>query len=139
MITKRVFAGAVFALVAVFALRAGVVSAHHSRSHYESDDKQRILKGTVAEYKWRNPHVFVVWEVKDESGKVVQWTGELSSVTTSIADGLNKNSLKPGEEISVLAIPSRSGTPEALVRKITKADGKIIVDLTRENIRTSDR
>ena len=139
MRTKRGFTVAVFALIVVFAIRNGMVSAHHSRAHYESDDKQKTLKGTVAEYKWRNPHVFVVWSVKDDSGKVVEWTGELSSLTTSIADGLTKNSLKPGDEITVLAIPSRAGTPEALIRKIIKADGKVIVDLTRENIRASDR
>lgn len=139
MRTTRVFAVAVFALIVVFAMRSGMVLAHHSRAHYESDDKQKTLKGTVAEYKWRNPHVFVVWSVKDDGGKVVEWTGELSSLTTSIADGLTKNSLKPGDEITVLAIPSKGGTPEALIRKITKADGKVIVDLTRENIRAADR
>ena len=57
MRTKRGFTVAVFALVVVFAIRNGKVSAHHSRAHYESDDKQKTLKGTVAEYKWRNPHV----------------------------------------------------------------------------------
>ena len=135
MRTKRVFALTVFALMVVFPLRNGVLSAHHSRAHYESADKQKTMKGVVVEYKWRNPHVFVVWEVKDDSGKVVEWTGELSSVTTSIADGMTKSSLKSGDEITVLAIPSKAGTPESLIRKIVKANGKVVVDLTPQNIR----
>ena len=138
MRTNRICLVVVFALTVLFPFRNGILSAHHSKAHYESDDKQRTLKGTVVEYQWRNPHVYVVWDVKDESGKVVRWTGELSSVTTSIADGLTKNSLKPGDEITVLAVGSKTGANESLIHKITK-DGKVILDLTRENIRASDR
>jgi len=138
MTTKRICALMVFALMVVFPLRNGVLSAHHSKAHYESDDKQKTLKGVVIEYQWRNPHVYVVWDVKDDTGKVVRWTGELSSITTRIADGLTKNSMKPGDEITVLAVGSKTGSPESLIHKITK-DGKVILDLTRENIRAADR
>ena len=132
---RQVVAVAVFALmVVVLPLRNGVVSAHHSRAHYESADKEVTLTGTVMEYRWRNPHVFVVWSVKD-SGKVVDWIGELSSVQTSISDGMTRNSLKPGDVITVRALPARSGTPEALIRKMVKADGTVVVDLTPQNAR----
>ena len=132
MSTRRLLAMAVFAVV-VFPLLAGVVSAHHSKAFYGKEMK--TLKGTVVEYKWRNPHVFIVWDVKDANGKVVQWIGELSSVTSSIADGMGKNSLKPGDEIIVTAAPSKTGTPESLIEKVVKADGKVVVDLSRQNIR----
>ena len=52
----------------------GVASAHHSMAGYDSN-KQITLQGVVSEYTWRNPHVWVVWSVKDDAGKVVQWTG----------------------------------------------------------------
>jgi hypothetical protein len=138
MTTKRVCAVSVLALIAVFPIRYGILSAHHSKAHYASDDKQRTWKGTVVEYKWRNPHVYVVWDSTEDSGKVIRWTGELSSVTTSIADGLKKDSLKTGDEVLILAVPSKTGAPETLIHKITR-DGKVILDLTRENIRASDR
>ena len=41
------------------------------------------LKGTVAEYRWRNPHVLFFWDVKDENGKVVRWVGEFASVPST--------------------------------------------------------
>ena len=138
MTNKRVFALVVFALIAVFPFCNGMLFAHHSKAHYESDDKEKTLKGVVVEYQWRNPHVYVVWDVKDDTGKVVRWTGELSSVTTSIADGLTKNSLKPGDEVTILAVGSKTGVPESLIHKITK-DGKVVLDLTRQNIRAADR
>ena len=123
MRTQRIFAFALFATWVCLIMCGGSVSAHHSQAGYETEDKTKMLRGIVVEYKWRNPHVFVVWDVKDENGKVVQWIGEMPSVTSMISEGLSKNSLKVGDEIMVTAIPSRLGTPESLIRKIVKADG----------------
>ena len=127
---QRACAVAVVALVIVFPMLSGVVSAHHSRAHYGNEEA--TTKGTVVEYKWRNPHVFIVWNAKDESGKSTQWIGEMASVTSMIADGMTKDSLKPGDEITVLAFPSKNpGSTEALIKKITKADGTVVVDNSR--------
>jgi hypothetical protein len=128
MRSKRVVAVAVF-VVAVTML-GSVVLAHHSRAHYGREES--TTKGTVVEYKWRNPHVFVVWEAKDPTGKSTQWVGEMASVTSMIADGMTKNSLKAGDEITVIAFPStNAGSTEALIKKITKADGTVVVDNSR--------
>jgi Family of unknown function (DUF6152) len=116
---------------AAFFLAGGIVSAHHSQAGYLPDDQIRTMKGVVAEYKWRNPHVFVVWDVKDDSGNVVQWVGEMPSVTSVIAQGMSKNSLKQGDEIVVTGQPSRVGT-ECLIRTIKKADGTLVYPL-KEN------
>ena len=127
---QRAFAVAVLALVVVFPMLNGVVSAHHSRAHYGNEEA--TTKGTVVEYKWRNPHVFVVWNAKDANGKSTQWIGEMASVTSMIADGMTKDSLKPGDEVTILAFPSKNpGSTEALIKKITKADGTVVVDNSR--------
>jgi hypothetical protein len=74
----------------------------------------------------------VVWEVKDQSGKSTQWVGEMASVTSMIADGMTKDSLKQGETITVISFPSKNpGSTEALIKKITKSDGKVVVDNSR--------
>jgi Family of unknown function (DUF6152) len=127
---RRTFAGAVLALMAVSAVSSGLVFAHHSRAHYGLDEA--TTKGTVLEYKWRNPHVYVVWAVKDQGGKTTQWVGEMASLTSMIADGMTKDSLKIGDEIVVVAFPSKNaGSTEALIKKITKADGTVVVDNSR--------
>src|SRR5947207_14863884 len=96
---QRVFALAVLATLIAFPL---ALFAHHSRAHYGTEEISTT--GTVIEYKWRNPHVFVVWEVKDQSGKATQWVGEMASVTSMIADGMTKDSLKQGEMVTVIEI-----------------------------------
>jgi hypothetical protein len=114
----------------VFTMAAGLALAHHSRAHYGNEEM--TTKGSVVEYKWRNPHVFVVWESKDQSGKSTQWVGEMASVTSMIADGMTKDSLKPGEQVTVIAFPSKNpGSTEALIKKITRADGSVVVDNSR--------
>jgi hypothetical protein len=131
---ERIVGVAIFALVTVFPMLN--VSAHHSRAHYGREEL--TTKGVVLEYRWRNPHVFVVWETKDQNGKVTQWLGEMASVTSMIADGMTKDSLKPGDEIIVLAFPSTNpGSTESLIKRITKPDGTVVVDNSRagNNIR----
>jgi hypothetical protein len=123
--------GAAFVLVMIFLRFSSIASAHHSRASYLTDDKAITMQGTVTEYNWRNPHVFIVWDTKDSNGKVVRWAGELSSPTTMISQGMSRNSVKVGDEITVTAVPSVSGDPLSLIRKVVRSDGSVVIDLTK--------
>ena len=124
----RSVASPMIAILLLLALGTAV-SAHHSMAGYD-DTKKITLSGVVSEYRWRNPHAWVVWDVKDESGKVVQWSGELPAINTDQALGMSKNSLKIGDEISVTINPSKLGTSDGRVWKIVKKDGTMIVDIS---------
>ena len=113
--------------LAVFPLSGGLLWAHHSVAGYDTQ-KVITVHGVIKEFNWRNPHVYVVWDVKDENGKVVEWAGELSSPTTMIQIGMNRNSLKPGDEVLISLHPSKTSNPLGVIQKITMADGKIVVD-----------
>ncbi len=106
---------------------AGVASAHHSVAGFDNQ-KEVTVKGTVVNFIWRNPHVLLEWDVKGEDGKVTRWSGEMNSPTSMIQVGMNRNSLRPGDEVNVLINPSKTGNPLAVIRKITLTDGKLIVD-----------
>lgn len=117
-------------LAVAFLMLGAVAFAHHSAAQYSKE--AMTTRGTVVEYKWRNPHVYVVWAVKAPNGETKHWVGELSSVTSMIADGMTKDSLKAGEEIEVVACPSMvPGSTEAWVRTIKRANGKVLVDAAR--------
>jgi hypothetical protein len=123
---QRLFCVALF-ISAVVVLFSNVSLAHHSQAGFETPDKAIPLKGTVVEFRWRNPHILIFWDVKDDSGKVIRWVGELGSISSASAGGLTKDSLKPGDEISLMAIPSRAGTPQSIISKLVKADGTVLV------------
>jgi hypothetical protein len=120
-------------LVASLAASAAVLSAHHSQTGFDPNDKPIELKGPVAEYRWRNPHVLLFWDVKDKDGKTERWVTEFASVTTSISRGLSKDTFKVGEEITATCIRAKAGGPIcAQARKIVKADGTVITGLAAD-------
>jgi len=102
---------------------AGVVLAHHGRAGYANEIQ--TVKGTVADVQWKNPHVFIGFDVKDDKGNVVHWLAELSSPATMLAAGMSRTTLKNGDEI---VIKGKFGvdSPIVLVDSITR-DGKPIV------------
>ena len=106
---------------------ASLAAAHHSIAGFDNK-KEVTMRGTVVEFRWRNPHILILWMAKDASGKEVQWSGEMASPTTMMQLGMNRNSLKQGNEIDVSYHPTRTNEPIALVTKVVRADGKIIVD-----------
>jgi Family of unknown function (DUF6152) len=121
MSTQRV-SGLLFAL-AVIALTGGVAAAHHSQPGFNPNDKPIELKGVVAEYRWRNPHVLFFWDVKDEHGKTVRWVGEFASIPTSLARGITKDTFKVGDQVTITGRRATAGTPVMQLIKIVKADG----------------
>jgi hypothetical protein len=121
---NRTFKG----LVATFALCAfaQVSFAHHGRGSTFDMSKMTELKGTVKEVQWRNPHVGIFVDVKDESGKVVTWAIEHSNVITLAEEGYNRNTLKPGQEVTVVINAGTGGKPIGYLYKIILTDGKEI-------------
>ena len=116
--------GSVLAVVVAFALLGSVALAHHGRAGYSNEISS--VKGTVTEVQWKNPHVFIAFDVKDDKGNVVHWLAELSSPATMLAAGMSRTTLKSGDEIVIKGKAGLEGAPFTLVDSITK-DGKAIV------------
>ena len=105
--------------------------AHHGSALWSPDEL--TLRGTVVEYLWRNPHVLVVWDVKDAGGKTVQWTGELASPVTLIGDGgMTKDTLKAGDDVIMYVRPAKSGAPHSVVDQIKRGDGTMVLRWSRQ-------
>ena len=126
----------VLAVLVMAFLLGTSASAHHSRAGYDSAAGKLVTNnGVVSNVMWRNPHVFVVWDVKDSNGSVVKWTGELSSPTTMISEGMSRDTFKAGDPITATFMPAKAGTPHGLLIKIVRPDGRIVMDLSeRRNL-----
>lgn len=127
---------AAFTVLSLVLLLGTLISAHHSRAGYDSTaGKLATNNGTVSNVIWRNPHVFVVWDVKDGSGSFVKWTGELSSPSTMISEGMSRDTFKTGDPITATFMPAKAGTPHGLLIKVVRPDGKVVIDLSeRRNL-----
>jgi Family of unknown function (DUF6152) len=82
----------------------------------------------VAEVLWRNPHIAIFIDVKDESGKVTRWAIEHSNIVTLTQQGYGRTTLKAGQEVTAFVRPGAKGEPIGLCMKIVFPDGRQIFD-----------
>jgi uncharacterized protein DUF6152 len=107
------------------------VVAHHGNAAWATTEV--TVKGTVVDFVWRNPHVLLVWTTTDENGKAVQWTGEVGSPESMMADdGWTKQTFKPGDELLLTLRPAKSGVPNGVIDQIKKADGTVVMRYSRQ-------
>ena len=111
-------------VLVLFTGAVGVASAHHGRAGYGNEIS--TMKGVVTSVEWKNPHVFLNFNVTDAQGEVVHWVGELSSPSTMLAAGMSRTTLKPGDEIVIKGKGGKAGVSVILIDSITK-DGKPVV------------
>ena len=120
------FKAALFVPLAAIVLMLSVpLFAHHGNAALEVGKKVTI-KGTVTEWLWANPHCWLKVDVKDDSGKVVNWVGETNNAADMIEKGWSKNTLKPGDEVSVTLEPVKNGKPAGKVLEVVLPNGQTL-------------
>jgi len=114
--------GVLLALVLLFS--AVPVFAHHSFAA-EYDVKQPVtLKGVVTKVEWLNPHIYLYVDVKDASGNTVNWSIEGGPPNSLYRLGWRKDTLKPGDGVTIDAFRAKDGTSTANARNVLLPDGR---------------
>ena len=96
--------------------------AHHGASEYDMT-KIVSLRATVTELQYVNPHTLLVFTVKDDSGKVSEWEGELPSPNLLSRRGWSRSILKAGDQVTVIGSPAKNGEKGMQVKKLVFPDG----------------
>ena len=115
IVAALVVAGSVSVAPAVF--------AHHSHAMFDHT-KEVTVVGTVTEFVYRNPHVFLYLDIKDEKGETVNYSVEMSNIPNMIRRGILQATFKPGDKVSVNVHPLRDGRPGGNYVTVVAADGK---------------
>jgi hypothetical protein len=102
---------------------AGAAFAHHGTANYDTT-KTITVKGVVTGFNFVNPHVEVFWEAKDSSGVTQKWQGELTSPNRLTRLGWSKESIKPGDTVTIAGYPAKSGSNEIWIQKVVLASGE---------------
>jgi hypothetical protein len=121
------------ACMAVFSLlAAGSALAHHSFAMFDRS-KEMTLVGTVHEFQWTNPHSFIEVDVPNANGGVDKWSLECNSPNNLSRQGWHSDSLKPGDKISVVLWPLRSGEKGGLFISLKFPDGRVLDEAAFRN------
>ena len=106
-------------------LTASSVLAHHSNAAFDGD-KVIVLKGTVTQWKWTNPHVWILLSVDDGKGGKVDWAIEGRTPGQLLRAGWSRSILKAGDVITVDFSPAKDGTRTGLLTRVRLADGTVL-------------
>jgi hypothetical protein len=106
------------------ALGGGVAMAHHSFAMYDHDHQVK-LAGTVSSFEWNNPHVYIELASSDGQGTTRGYTIECASPGILNRVGWKFNMIKPGDKITVIIAPLKTGETGGLLKQLTLADGRV--------------
>ena len=100
--------------------------AHHGNAAYDTT-KEVTLTGVVTQWLVANPHSVLKFDVTDDKGNVVHWIVESSAPSANQARiRLNKDSLKPGDKVTVTVIPAKNEQPVGRIHRLVLPDGRIV-------------
>lgn len=95
-------------LVIAAALLAGTAAyAHHSYGATYDVSKEVKLEGKLVQFVYRNPHSFVTIQAPDSKGAQQRWAVEWSGTAQLGNSGVTRESLKVGDQITIVGNPSR--------------------------------
>lgn len=116
-----------FAFVVGLLAVCSPVSAHHGSAAY-ANAVVVFKDATVTRFVWSNPHAIVMFDVKDDKGNVAHWAGEIGGPAAVSLLGWTRNSLQPGDMVTVYIWPAKSGKPVGRLNRVVFPDGKTLRD-----------
>lgn len=125
---RRMFFGVSIAAAGVLLVSVPLV-AHHGAAALDTG-REITLKGTVTEWIWSNPHCFLRFDAKDDTGTVRNWAVETQNPTTMTQRGWSRTSFKAGDEVTVTIEPVKNGQPVGRILTAVLANGQKLIAAT---------
>ena len=97
--------------------------SHHSHAMFDVSQEVSVV-GTVTQFVFRNPHVFLYVDVKGDNGATVNYWVEMSNIPNTIRRGIGQGTFKPGDKVTIKLHPLLDGRPGGSYVTILAADGK---------------
>jgi hypothetical protein len=116
----------VFAGLFCFLGISGPLSAHHGSAGFDMD-KQLVMKATVTDWLWANPHCFLKFDTSDDKGAVAHWAAEVSNPIDMSKRGWTKHTINVGDQVMVTVRPAKNGAPVGQLLKVTLPNGQTMI------------
>jgi hypothetical protein len=109
-----------------FLLISGPALAHHSMSMYDRGH-DTTFKATITAFEWSNPHSQIAFTVTDERGNGEKWVAEGPGPNRLANHGWSKDSLKPGDQVTIVGNRNKDGSPTMRFEKVILPSGQELV------------
>ena len=100
--------------------------AHHGTAGYDME-KELVMKATVTEWLWANPHCFLKYDTSDEKGNIAHWAAEVSNPVDMTKRGWSKHILNVGDQVIVTVRPAKNGAPVGQLLKVVLPSGQTLI------------
>ncbi len=122
-----------FSLICAALLAASIpLAAHHGTGASYDMSKQITMQGTVTEFHYANPHPQLFFDVTDDKGTVVHWSGEFYPNPAQLIQGgwgrkRSEAALAAGTKVTITVAPARAGTNVGAILKLLNEKGEVLL------------
>jgi hypothetical protein len=111
-------------LAVALAIAGPSVHAHHSIAAIYDTSRQVAIEGVVTEFRFINPHPFLIVDVRDDTGTAQQWRLEMDNRLELTGIGVTADTWKKGDRVVVNGSPARTEPRSLYIRRLDRpADG----------------
>jgi hypothetical protein len=108
------------------------LAAHHGTGASYDVSKAFTLQATVTEFRYANPHPALFFDVTDDKGNVVHWSGEFYPNPAQLIQGgwgrkRSEAALAPGTKVTITLAPARAGTSVGAILKLLNEKGEVLL------------
>jgi hypothetical protein len=114
---------AIFALVSSLLVVTAPSFAHHAWRGYDMKNLS-TMTGTVTGFDFGNPHVWMDLYVKTDKGDIEKWSAGGPSPSRMANAGWSKDTLHPGDQITIVGNRISDGTFKMRLQKVVLASGR---------------
>lgn len=87
--------------------------AHHAATMFDREQTVELV-GTVREFQWTSPHIWIQVQVETEAGELEEWSIEGGTPSRLFRSGWRPTTFKPGDSVTIRGHPMRDGGKAAL-------------------------
>ena len=113
-----------FGVCLILATSHAPLGAHHANSAYDRS-MDITVSGTVTKWQFINPHAGLWLAITNDNGETQEWSVEFQGTLDLYRHySFNKDTFRPGDEITLIGNPARNGDPDLSARIVIFSDGK---------------
>jgi Family of unknown function (DUF6152) len=112
-----------------FVMVGAQAQAHHAVASVYDLNKEIVLEGKLEKLNFRNPHSNLILMVPNDDGTTTEWTLTTAATQVLTRAGVDRDTIKPGQDLKITILPARNGHPAGFIRRLELADREFNFDL----------